>query len=94
LVQLNRRGNVQSAMHMTDLSERERQRLGAIAGGLLVEALVGPDVLVMVGRELEAKLEAAEAIEAAEAVKTMAAPEAAAAEEARSAYGNAGSSGS
>ncbi|MGH2588704.1 MAG: DUF1269 domain-containing protein, partial [Dehalococcoidia bacterium] len=147
-VQKDRHGSVQSAMHMTDLSERERQRLGAIAGGLLgleieglrgavagaamgamavaerdhglsaeqlrdlaeqipaggaeavlviehhwaarlreavadaggrllAQALVGPDVLVMVGRELEAKLEAAEAIEAAEAVKSMAALEAA-----------------
>jgi uncharacterized membrane protein len=146
-VQKDRGGNVQSAMHMTDLSERERQRLGAVAAGLLglqidglegaaagaamgamavaerdhgmsadqlrepaaqipaggagavlviehhwaarlweaigeaggrllAQALVGPDVLVMVGRELEAKLEAAEAIEAAEAVKAMAALEA------------------
>ena len=34
-VQKDRQGNVSSSMHMTDLSEAERERLGAVAGGLL-----------------------------------------------------------
>ena len=34
-VQKDKRGNISSAMHLTDLSEDERQRLGAVAGGLI-----------------------------------------------------------
>ena len=34
-VQKDRQGNVSNAMHMTDLSEAERERLGAVAGGLI-----------------------------------------------------------
>jgi len=34
-VQKDKRGNVSNAMHMTDLSEDERLRLGAVAGGLI-----------------------------------------------------------
>ena len=34
-VQKDNRGNVSNAMHMTDLSEAERQRLGSVAGGLI-----------------------------------------------------------
>lgn len=139
-------GNVTSSMHMTDLSEQERQNLGAIAGSLiglqtdgiegamagadlgalavaerdagmnadqlrdladaippdsagailivehhwaadlrnairgaggrtLMQAMISPEALVMVGAELNAILEAEEAIEAAEAVKLAAAVE-------------------
>jgi uncharacterized membrane protein len=137
-------GNVTTSMHMTDLSEQERQNLGAIAGSLiglqsdgiegamlgadmgalavaerdagmnseqlsdladaippdsagailvvehhwathlrdairgaggrtLMQAMITPDALVMVGAELNAAIEAQEAIEAAEAVKLAAA---------------------
>ena len=34
-VQKDQQGNVSSSMHMTDLSEAERERLGAVAGGLI-----------------------------------------------------------
>lgn len=34
-MQKDRQGNVSSSMHMTDLSEAERERLGAVAGGLI-----------------------------------------------------------
>jgi uncharacterized membrane protein len=145
-VQKDTRGNVTNAMHQTDLSEAERQRLGAVAGGLiglqtggmegavagaemgamrvaerdyglnadqlrdladsipagssaailviehhwatrlrnaiagaggvaLAQAMISPQALVMVGRELEAELEAQEAIEEAEAMKYAAALE-------------------
>jgi uncharacterized membrane protein len=145
-VQKDGQGNISSSMHMTDLSEAERERLGAVAGGiiglemaglagaeagaelgalqvaerdyglsedqlrdladsipngsaaavmviehhwaaqlrealldaggtLLVQAMVGPDLLLSVGAELEARLEAEAAIEAAEAVKYAAAVE-------------------
>ncbi|MFN8379807.1 MAG: DUF1269 domain-containing protein [Anaerolineae bacterium] len=145
-VQKDRHGNVSSAMHMTDLSESERMRLGAIAGGLigfnvdgvpgaiegaelgavavaeedyglnvdrlselagkippgtsaavlviehhwathlrdaiveaggvtLAQAMISPKALVMVGAELNAIMEAEDAIEAAEVVKLSAAME-------------------
>jgi uncharacterized membrane protein len=137
-------GKVASSMHMSDLSERERQNLGAIAGSLiglqqggmegaelgaelgaravaerdagmsaeqladlansipagsagailviehhwathlrqtlagaggrmLMQAMITPDALVMVGAELNAVMEAQDAIEAAEVVKMAAA---------------------
>ena len=34
-VEKDQQGNVTSSMHMTDLSEAERERLGAVAGGLI-----------------------------------------------------------
>src|SRR4051794_39619016 len=34
-VQKDRHGDITNSMHMTDLSEEERVRLGAIAGGLI-----------------------------------------------------------
>ncbi len=34
-VQKNRHGDIENSMHLTDLSENERMRLGAIAGGLI-----------------------------------------------------------
>ena len=34
-VQKNRQGSIENSMHLTDLSESERMRLGSIAGGLL-----------------------------------------------------------
>jgi uncharacterized membrane protein len=34
-VQKDKRGNISNAMHLTDLSEDERLRLGAVAGGLI-----------------------------------------------------------
>jgi uncharacterized membrane protein len=143
-VQKDRTGTVSNSMHMTDLTETERMRLGAIAGGLiglnaggeagavegaargamavaerdaglsadrlaelaeaipaggagailviehhwaadlrdaiadaggqtLVQAMISPDALALVGQELRAKLEAEEAIELAEATKLAAA---------------------
>jgi uncharacterized membrane protein len=145
-VQKDRQGNVSNAMHLTDLSETERQRLGAVAGGLiglqaggvegaaagaelgamavaerdyglsrdqlqnladsipngsaagilviehhwatrlrdaiaeaggvaLAQAMISPAALVMVGAELNAMLEAEEAIEEAEEIKYAAALE-------------------
>ena len=38
-VQKDKQGNVSNSMHMTDLSEFERRRLGAVAGGLLAQSL-------------------------------------------------------
>jgi uncharacterized membrane protein len=145
-VQKDAGGNISSSMHMTDLSEAERLRLGAVAGGLigleidglegaeagaeagelrvaerdygmsadqladladsipagsaaaimviehhwatslrdaladaggelLVQAMIGPDLLLTVGAGLEARLEAEAAIEAAEEIKYAAAVE-------------------
>ena len=34
-VQKDKQGNISNTMHMTDLSESERRRLGAVAGGLI-----------------------------------------------------------
>jgi len=34
-VQKDRQGNISSSMHMTDLSETERQRMGSVAGALI-----------------------------------------------------------
>jgi uncharacterized membrane protein len=143
-VQKAQNGSISSSMHMTDLSEDERMRLGAIAGGLiglqegglrgaeegavagalrvaerdaglsadrlgdladaipngtsaailviehhwatrlrdaladagghnLMQAMITPDALAVVGEELRVKQEAEEAIELAEAVKYAAA---------------------
>ena len=145
-VQKDRHGSIEDSMHLTDLSEHERERLGAIAGGLiglregglragivgaelgaemvaerdaglssdrlaelgdaipngsaaailviehhwaadlrdalmeaggrtLMQAMITPDALALVGDELRAKHEAEEAIEAAEEVKMAAAIE-------------------
>jgi uncharacterized membrane protein len=145
-VQKDKHGDIENTMHLTDLSENERMRLGAIAGGLiglheggvqgmvegevagalavaerdaglgvdrmkelaesipaggaagilviehhwaarlrdaiadaggqsLMQAMISPDALALVGDELRVKLEAEEAIEALEAVKVMAAME-------------------
>jgi uncharacterized membrane protein len=145
-VEKSQNGTISSSMHMTDLSEDERMRLGAIAGGLiglraggldaakegaalgalavaerdaglsvdrlgdladsipngtsaailviehhwatrlrdaladaggrsLMQAMITPDALALVGDELRAKVEAEEAIEMAEAVKYAAAAE-------------------
>ena len=145
-VQKDKQGNLSNSMHMTDLSEAERMRLGAVAGGLvglgagrsdwaaegaelgalsvaerdfglsadrlrelgdsipngssaailviehhwatrlrdaiaegggspLAQAMISPKALLMVGKELNAMLEAEEMIEAAEAVKIAAAVE-------------------
>jgi uncharacterized membrane protein len=145
-VQKDKKGAVSNAMHLTDFSEDERLRLGAVAGGLiglqadglvgavvgaemgieavaerdygmsrdqlqgladsipngssaailvvehhwatklrdaiaeaggvsLAQAMISPTALVMVGRELNAMIEAEEVIEAAEAVKFAAALE-------------------
>lgn len=145
-VQKDKNGTITNSMHQTDLSEDERMRLGAIAGGLiglreggwrgaaegaelgtlavaerdaglssdrlvdladsipngtaaaivviehhwatrlrdavadagghaLMQAMITPDALAMVGEELRVKLEAEEAIEAAEEVKLAAAIE-------------------
>ncbi len=143
-VQKDQQGSIENSMHMTDLSENERMRLGAIAGGLmglhaggiegmvegevlgalavaerdaglgvdrmkelaesipaggaaailviehhwaaglrdaigeaggraLMQAMISPDALALVGDELRAKMEAEDAIEAAEQIKLMAA---------------------
>ena len=143
-VQKDKHGSIENSMHMTDLSENERMRLGSIAGGLiglhaggvegmiegeimgavavaerdaglsadrmkelaesipaggaaailviehhwaanlrnaiadaggfaLMQAMISPDALALVGDELRVKLEAEEAIEAAEQIKLMAA---------------------
>ena len=145
-VQKDKHGSIENTMHLTDLSEAERQRLGAIAGGLiglraggleagvigaelgagmvaerdaglsvdrlaelgdaipagtaaailviehhwaadlrdavieaggrtLMQAMITPDALALVGDELRAKHEAEEAIELAEEVKMAAAIE-------------------
>jgi len=145
-VQKDAGGSISSTMHLTDLSEAERLRLGAIAGGLiglevdglegmeegavrgelrvaardygmssaqladiadsipagsagvvlviehhwatelrnaladaggelLLQAMIGPDLLLTIGAGLEARLEAEEAIEAAELIKYAAAVE-------------------
>jgi uncharacterized membrane protein len=145
-VQKDKHGDIENSMHLTDLSENERMRLGAIAGGLiglhaggvqgmvegevagalavaerdaglsvdrmkelaesippggaagilviehhwaarlrdavldaggrpLMQAMIQPDALALVGDELRVKLEAEEAIEALEQVKVMAAME-------------------
>ncbi len=145
-VQKDRHGAIENSMHLTDLSEGERMRLGSIAGGLiglhaggvegmvegaelgglavaerdaglsidrmqdlaasipagtaaailviehhwaanlrdaivdaggrtLMQAMIAPDALAIVGDELRAKMEAEDAIEAAEQVKLAAAME-------------------
>ncbi len=145
-VQKNRHGDIENSMHLTDLSEDERMRLGAIAGGLiglhaggvegmaegaqlgalavaerdaglsvdrmqeladsipagsaaailviehhwaaslrdaivdaggrtLMQAMIAPDALAIVGDELRVKMEAEDAIEAAEQIKLAAAME-------------------
>ena len=145
-VQKNRQGGIENSMHLTDLSESERMRLGSIAGGLLglhaggvegmvegaelgalavaerdaglsvdrmqeladsipagsaaailviehhwaanlrdaivdaggrtlMQAMISPDALAIVGDELRVKMEAEDAIEAAEEVKMAAAME-------------------
>jgi uncharacterized membrane protein len=145
-VQKDKHGSIENSMHMTDLSEGERMRLGAIAGGLiglhaggvegmvegevlgalavaerdaglsvdrmqelaesipaggaaaivvvehhwaanlrdaivgaggrtLMQAMLQPDALALVGEELRAKMEAEDAIEAAEQIKMAAAME-------------------
>ena len=143
-VQKDTHGSIENSMHMTDLSENERMRLGSIAGGLmglhaggvegmvegeimgalavaerdaglgvdrmkelaesipaggaaailviehhwaanlrdaigeaggraLMQAMITPDALALVGDELRVKMEAEDAIEAAEQIKLMAA---------------------
>ena len=142
-VQKDKHGNIENSMHMTDLSENERQRLGAIAGSLigleagggiegaelgamavaerdaglgvdrlkelaesipaggaagilviehhwaadlrdaigaaggrsLMQAMIAPDALALIGEELRVKMEAEDAIELAEEVKMAAAIE-------------------
>jgi len=145
-VQKDKHGSIENSMHMTDLSEAERMRLGSIAGGLiglhegglegmlegeelgalavaerdaglgvdrmkelaesipaggaaailviehhwaadlrdaiadaggrsLMQAMISPDALALVGDELRVKLEAEEAIEILEEVKMAAAIE-------------------
>ena len=145
-VQKNKSGSIENSMHLTDLSENERERLGSIAGGLiglhegglegmlvgeelgalavaerdaglgvdrmnelaesipaggaaailviehhwaaelrdaivdaggfaLMQAMISPDALALVGDELRVKMEAEDAIEAAEEVKMAAAME-------------------
>ena len=145
-VQKDSHGSIENSMHMTDLSENERMRLGSIAGGLmglhagglegmlegeelgalavaerdaglgvdrmkelaesipaggaaailviehhwaadlrdaiadaggrsLMQAMISPDALALVGDELRVKMEAEEAIELAEEVKMAAAVE-------------------
>ncbi len=50
-VQKNKHGDIENSMHLTDLSENERMRLGSIAGGLIglhaggVEGMVEGEVL-------------------------------------------------
>ena len=148
-VQKDKHGSIENSMHLTDLSENERMRLGSIAGGLiglhegglegmlvgeelgalavaerdaglgvdrmkelaesipaggaaailviehhwaanlrdaiadaggraLMQAMISPDALALVGDELRVKMEAEDAIEAAEEVKMAAAMEIAA----------------
>jgi uncharacterized membrane protein len=143
-VQKDRHGDIENSMHLTDLSENERMRLGAIAGALiglhaggeagalegaelgalavaerdaglsvdrmtelaesippggaagivviehhwaaslrdaiadaggrtLMQAMLSPDAIAIVGDELRAKMEAEDAIEAAEQIKMAAA---------------------
>ena len=143
-VQKDKHGSIENTMHLTDLSETERMRLGSIAGGLiglhaggvegmvegevlgalavaerdhglgvdrmkelaesipaggaaailviehhwaaslrdaiadaggfsLMQAMISPDALALVGEELRVKMEAEDAIEAAEQIKLMAA---------------------
>ena len=143
-VQKDKHGTIENTMHLTDLSETERMRLGSIAGGLmglhaggvegmvegevlgalavaerdaglgvdrmkelaesipaggaaailviehhwaaslrdaiadaggfsLMQAMISPDALALVGEELRVKMEAEDAIEAAEQIKLMAA---------------------
>ena len=145
-VQKNKSGSIENSMHLTDLSENERERLGSIAGGLiglhegglegmlvgeelgalavaerdaglgvdrmnelaesipaggaaailviehhwaaelrdaivdaggfaLMQAMISPDALALVGDELRVKMDAEDAIEAAEEVKMAAAME-------------------
>jgi uncharacterized membrane protein len=141
-VQKDKHGSIENSMHMTDLSENERMRLGSIAGGLiglhegglegeelgalavaerdsglgvdrmkelaesipaggaaailviehhwaadlrdaiadaggrsLMQAMISPDALALVGDELRVKMEAEEAIELLEEVKMAAAIE-------------------
>jgi len=145
-IQKDKHGSIENTMHMTDLSEAERQRLGSMAGALmgigaagaegaivgsrlgalavaerdaglssdrlkelaesvpaggaaailviehhwaaklreaiglaggraLMQAMIAPDALALIGEELRVKLEAEEAIEALEAVKMAAAIE-------------------
>src|SRR5262249_61811552 len=52
-VEKNKRGEIKNAMHMTDLSEGERIRLGAVAGGLIGLRAGGEDGAVE-GAELGA----------------------------------------
>ena len=145
-VQKDKHGSIENSMHMTDLSENERMRLGAIAGGLiglhegglegmlvgeelgalavaerdaglgvdrmkelaesipaggaaailviehhwaaslrdaiadaggrsLMQAMISPDALALIGDELRVRMEAEDAIELAEEVKMAAAIE-------------------
>ena len=52
-----------------------RDAIGEAGGQLLVQAMIGPDRLLIVGAGLETRLEAEEAIEEAELVKVAAAME-------------------
>jgi len=68
-------GHVKSSMHMTDLSEQERQNLGAIAGALiglraggLEGAQMGADAGAMAVAERDAGMSAEELDELAEAL--------------------------
>jgi len=54
---------------------RLRDAMGEAGGELLVQAMISPDLLLTVGAELEARLEAEEAIEEAELIKVAAAME-------------------
>jgi len=54
---------------------RLRDAIGEAGGQLLVQAMIGPDLLLTVGAGLEARLEAEEAIEEAELIKVAAAME-------------------
>jgi uncharacterized membrane protein len=54
---------------------RLRDAIGEAGGELLVQAMIGPDLLVTIGAGLEARLEAEEAIEEAELIEVAAAME-------------------
>jgi hypothetical protein len=57
-VQKDGQGNISSSMHMTDLSEAERERLGAVAGGI-----IGLEMAGLAGAEAGAELGALQVAE-------------------------------
>jgi uncharacterized membrane protein len=74
-VQKDKHGSIENTMHMTDLSEGERMRLGAIAGGLIglraggdVGGILGAEVGALAVAERDAGLSSDRLAELAESI--------------------------